>query len=324
MNPNTINKIKPIKIKQFKFLEIEKATPQFQRIINRYRHKRKARSIKTRTVMAFIDKAKFKVEKLESDKEYILKELKVNIKLEKELFNLYGKRAKNHYNEVKYKHYKSKINKYDFFTPKELKSLKEIKKPKTKSRNKPRALPELSNIIFTQNKTGFSPSSLRKNNNKFANTFNNEITSNTISSKNTKFQNFYNTSNQMKQYNHYKPYRTFDIVDNNINNNLKIKNKSNRNKLIKKNNDYFKTNMEFNDNNISSSEKIKILNLTSYNNNVENKVNVIGVDYINTLDDIKRQFTKSKLKFKDFFRNNDYGCKLSNIEYKYLTKKFYN
>ena len=49
-----------------------------------------------------------------------------------------------------------------------------------------------------------------------------------------------------------------------------------------------------------------------------------NLGYLNELTKIKRQFTNKENEFKNHFKNYDYGCSYSKMEYRYLLKKFFN
>ena len=108
-----------------KFFGLENASPTFQRIITKYRQKRKDLNEKPKSILAFVEKARFLAENRETEDEYMMKELKHDRKFTQNIVYLYGQRAENHYNEINnQKEYKPKVNKDYFFTPKEIQRLK--------------------------------------------------------------------------------------------------------------------------------------------------------------------------------------------------------
>lgn len=306
------NSVKAKKIKNFKFYDIENASSTFQKIITKYQAKKVLVKKQPKNILAFIEKAKFKAENLETENEYMMKELRRDIKLDQELVNLFGQRAKKHYNELNTKKFKSKINKFDFFTPKEIIKIEEEKKEMLNN-SQVRTLPNLSHIIFKSKKISFSPTLMAKRGSRFFNTFNKDLNNNNFPSNTTRFKRFYNTSTNMKKYlNSQSNNKSFNINDNNIH--IFENNKTFPNKTIK-NEKFFRDKIGMISNNN--------LSLTNYNNN-NMGFNTNKIDYLNTLAQIKRQFTNREKEFKTHFRNNDYGCKFSKMEYRYLTKKFFN
>ena len=316
------NSLKTKKIKDFKFYDIDKASTTFQKIITKYRIKKEKLEKQPKNLMAFIEKARFKAEKLETENEYMIKELKKDIKVEKELIDLFGSRAKKHYNEVNNKKFQSKINKYDFFTPKEIKEIEEEKKNIKKNKNhKQGSLPELTHIIFKGRKTSFSPTIMSKNSSHFFKTYSKEIKSNNSSSISTKFKSFYNSTNIKKSIK-YRPYNTFDGK----NNYIKVvveNNKTNPNNIVNTKVSFNSRINKLRDTMDNLNKKNMNLNLTQYRNKRNNEFNLSQMAYLDTLVKINNQFIKKEKLFQNHFRNNDYGCGFSKMEFRYLTKKYF-
>ena len=319
----TLNSVKTKKTKNFKFYDIDNASSTFQKIITKYRTKKRKLAKQPKNLMAFIERARFKAENLETENEYMIKELKKDIKAEKELVDLFGSRAKKHYNEINSKKFQPKINKYDFFTPKEIKEIKEEKNNNKNINNKTGSLRELTHIIFKGRKISFSPTLLSKNRTYFFNTYSNEIKNNEISSNTTNFKSFYNISNKIKKKTNFKPYNTFDGKDSykqSIENN-----KTYHNNIIKdkKNSDNNTKTESLRDKLNNISNKNLSMNITRYRNKINNEFNLGQIAYLDTLVKINNQFLKKEKMFKEHFKNNDYGCGFSKMEYRYLTKKYF-
>ena len=242
MNENISNKIisksaKTQKIKNFNFYNIENASNTFQKIITKYRKKKQHYQKQPKNIIAFIEKARFKAERLETENEYMMKELRRDIKLEKELVALFGSRAKKHYIEINNNKFNSKIHKYDFFTPQEIKKIKEVKLNNNSSlKNKTKSKPQLSQIIFKGRRNHFSPTIMSKKSSNLFNTYTKELKSHNSSSIKTKYQSFYKTSTmnirKYKSNNIYKPYQTFDGNDKFIKDEEKSKTNEYSNSLI--------------------------------------------------------------------------------------------
>jgi hypothetical protein len=312
------------KKKDFRFYDIENASYTFQKIINRYHRRKKKSKNKAKNIVAFIERAKIAAEKFETENEYMLKELRKDIKIDQELVALFGQRAKKHYSEFSNQRFKLKVNKLDFFTPKEIIKLRDAKKNIRSSKiKKTESIPELTQIIFKKDKMSFSPSKLSKNRkNYFSTTFNQNINPHSSPLNSTK--TFYKTSSNIKNLktiykmdkNNYRIKNNdnfINIIDNN-------KNKTFHNRILKSEiNPETRTNTNFR-------QRIKIsndLNLTNEKNKTENRFHIKGIDCLNKLANIKRQFINTKKEFKNLFKNNDYGCGYSKLEYRYITKKFF-
>ena len=151
------NSLKTKKFKNFKFYDLDNASSTFQKIITKYNTKKRKIQKQPKNLMAFIERARYAAEKLETEKEYMMRELKKDIKVEQELVDLFGSRSKKHYNEINILKFQLKINKYDFFTPKEIKALKDEKKKYKRKNDKTSSLPELSQIILKEEKYLFLP-----------------------------------------------------------------------------------------------------------------------------------------------------------------------
>ena len=323
------SKSNSVKSKKFKFYELENSSSTFQNIISKYRKKRKRQKEK-KNIAASIEKARYKAERLETENEYIMKELRNNIKLEQELIALFGPRAKKHYNDIDNitKKFTSKINKYDFFNPKEMKRIKEVKKNNNKTlKNKIVSLPELNNIIFKGRKNVFSPTIMSKNKTSFFNIYSKNLRSlNTSSSNSTKFKSFYTTATNMrkkKKYINFKPYNTFDANDNhNINN---IENyRTHPNRIMKNKKKYFNTENENFGAKNELSNKYFSMNTTLHDNKTNYDLNINKIAYLDNLSKINKQFMSKEKRIINHFRNNDYGCNFFKLQFRYLSKKYFN
>ena len=317
------NSVKTKKIKNFKFYDIDNASTTFQKIITKYRTKKKKLEKQPKNLMAFIERARFKAENLETENEYMIKELKKDIKAEKELVDLFGSRANKHYNDINNKKFQSKINKYDFFTPKEIKEIKENKNNNKNINNKTGSLQELTHIIFKGRKINFSPAMLSKNRTYFLNTYNNELKNNNMSTNTTKFKSFYNISNKIKKDNNFKPYNTFDGKDNYIKIIENNKTYQNNLKKDKKNSNNMTQTDNLRDKKDNISNRNLSMNITRYRNKANNEFNLSQMAYLDTLVKINNQFLKKEKLLQEHFKNNDYGCGISKMEYRYLTKKYF-
>ena len=287
----------------FKFFYLENSSPTFQRIILNYRSKKKDIKEKPKSIMAFIEKARYKAENMETEDEYMIKELKKERKFARQLKILYGLKAENHYNELKTEEFRTKLNKNFFFTPSEFKRFKDDKIKKRKNRG---SIPLLTNFIKNKKKSIFSLDKLVKSTSTFK-------TDNKNSSKNSTGKlGFYNTSPYMKTLNKN------DINKKSISE-LKTENEISGN-YKKENSKYFNTKTE--------SFRDKILYPLNKSNSNKNRTNnefyLNRLIYMDELSQINKDFLKTKNGFRKHFKNNDYGCNYSRILYEYLNRKFFN
>ena len=287
----------------FKFFYLENSSPTFQRIILNYRSKKKDIKEKPKSIMAFVEKARYKAENMETEDEYMIKELKKERKFARQLKILYGLKAENHYIELKTEEFRTKLNKNFFFTPSDFKRFKDDKIKKRKDRG---SIPLLTNFIKNKKKSIFSLDKLVKSTSTFK-------TDNKNSSKNSTGKlGFYNTSPNMKALN-----------KNNINkksiSELKTENEISGNRK-KENSKYFNTKTE--------SFRDKILYPLNKSNSNKNRTNnefyLNRLIYMDELSQINKDFLKTKNGFRKHFKNNDYGCNYSRILYEYLNRKFFN
>ena len=296
-------------LKKLSLYDIENASPTFQKLITRYRTKRKDLKKKPKSIMAFVEKARYQAENMETENEYMMKELRNDRKFTQELLLLYGQRAEKHFNEINnHKEFKSKVKKNYFFTPDEIKLLKE---KQIDNQNKKDCLPLLSEIIFIKKKKAFSPEMTNF-------TFNKENMTSNSSKNSTKMFKFYNTTSNINTMKKGKRKKKEDF------NNLVVSKftesntfKSNK---IKDDKTYFNTKTE--------TFKDKILRLTRGNTLYKNKTNkdfhLNKLLYMNKLMEIKNDFSRTKNEFRNHFKTNDYGCNFSKLEYEYLTKKYFS
>lgn len=253
--------------------------------------------------MAFVEKARYKAENMETEDEYMIKELKKERKFARQLKTLYGLKAENHYNELKTEEFRTKLNKNFFFTPSEFKRFKDDKIKKRKNRG---SIPLLTNFIKNKKKSIFSLDKLVKSTSTFK-------TDNKNSSKNSTGKlGFYNTSPYMKTLNKN------DINKKSISE-LKTENEISGNRK-KENSKYFNTKTE------SFRDKILYpLNKSNFNKNrTNNEFYLNRLIYMDELSQINKDFLKTKNGFRKHFKNNDYGCNYSRILYEYLNRKFFN
>ena len=301
---------KEIKPRNNNFFYLENSSPTFQKIISNYRNKRKDMKEKNKSILTYVEKARYKAENMETENDYMIKELRNERKFTRQLKILYGKKAEKHYNELKNnEEFRIKLNKNLFFTPNEIKRFMEDKINKRKKRG---SLPLLSNFIINKKKSIFSIDKLVKS----TTTFKNEKKNYNSSKNSTGMSGFYKTSPNMKILNDNK--RKNEINKKAVTN-LKTENEiptyNKRINLI-----YYNTKTE--------SFRDKILNPSNKSSVNKNKTNnefyLNRFAYLDELSQINQEFLKTKDGFRKHFKINDYGCNKSKILYEYLSRKFFN
>ena len=302
------------KIKNYKYFGLETASPTFQKIIFKYKNKRKDLNEKPKSIMGFVEKARFQAENMETEDEYMIKELRSDRKFTQQLIFLYGNRAEKHYNEINnHKELKSKLKKSYFFTPSEIQRLRESKINNAIKRG---SLPLLTKFIFNKKKSVFSPDTFLKSN---LTTLNSEKKNFPSSKNSTEMLGFFNTTGNIKSH-HNNKKRINDINRNCINkfqetNSLQAKNKKGELLLCLNT----KTD-SFRDRILSKTNRSNTL----FKNKTNNELILNKMMYMDKLVQINKDFLKTKNEFRKHFKNNDYGCQFSKLEYEYLTKKYFN
>ena len=287
----------------FSFFGIEKASPTFQKIMTKYRNNRNSTMEKGYNILSIVEKAKYKFENMETEDDYLMKELRQDRKILRKLIFLYGQRAGNHINEIKNNdEFKTKIDKNIFFTPKEM---HKIKKGKDRNKTEKNFIPLLPNLFRDKTK---SFDKFYKN----KTIIDKEKQTHNTSKNSTGMLGFYNTTSNIKA----------------INKNKKRKfNKKNISDLSKKTilnteDEYVNINRRPED----MRDKI-IFNELKKNSLFKNKTNrefhLSQKLYMDNLAQINKDFTKTKNEFRKHFVINDYGCNFSKVQYEYLTKKYF-
>lgn len=350
-------------VRKAKYYDVENSSSTFQKILNKYKHRNDRTPDNGKIdMLAIIEKAKFKAEKLENEDEYMMKELKNDIKIEKELESLFGPRAKFHYYNYKNIKYQLKLNKNDFFTPSAMENMKTKEKIQCPNINEYNSSSKLVNqinpstrltrIIFKSRKMHFSPDNYGKTNkntklnrdsskdetvfsplitkNNYNSTCNNEIlilenepsnkannrclTQPRLTKKQSKIQ-----KNQIeegiKNQNLCKKYELNS--DKLKKTNLKIYNDM----LIKEYDNNTKPDKGYYSFSGKSSKNKKFF--TNYSNTV-NFFHETGAKYLHKLNRFKNYLVDNAKKYENHFQKNDYGCGYSKMQYRYLTKKYFN
>ena len=287
----------------FSLFGVENASPTFQKIMSKYRSNRRSTIEKEYNILSIVEKARYRFENLETEDDYLMKELRKDRKFIRKLIFLYGQKAGKHYNEMKNNdEFKAKVDKNYFFTPKEM---HKIKKGNDRNKSEKNFIPLLPNCFHDK----------KKSLDKFFRTktiIDKEKQTSNNSKNSTRMLGFYNTTSNIKS---------------NSNNIRKMNiNKKNISELSKLNlnleNEYLNINRTPDD----MRDKIIIHELKK-NSLFKNKTNkefyLSRKLYMDNLTQINKDFTKTKNEFRKHFITNDYGCNFSKIQYEYLNKKYF-
>lgn len=257
---------------------------------------------KTEQFLNIIENMRLREEMVETEKDYIIKESRKEVKLNQEMLYLFGKRRGN-YKKTTKKLGQIKLDKKIFINPLEKKEDKYFTISKNKNKISLLKLPIISKGIYNikslsqDNKLFNSEGNFRKI------SFNDSINTNIDESKKI------NESNS-----------TF------------CPNKSNKKvKLLKNNkNSFLNTSTPMGLKNKHISYKSMNTILKNYSKISEGKsrndfvVNITGKkNVINLLDNINNELKSDEKKHEIYFRKNDYGCGLSKFKINYLEKYFF-
>ena len=289
----------------FSLFGVENASPTFQKIITKYRNNRNSTMEKGYNILSIVEKAKYKYENMETEDDYLMKELRNDRKFIRKLVFLYGQRAGNHFNEMKNNdEFKAKVDKNYFFTPKEI---NKIKKGKYINKAENNFIPLLPNCFYDKKKSFdkfFKTKTIIGKENQTYNT----------SKNSTKIHGFYNTTSNIKSINSNN-IRKMNINKKNISELSKLANLNIENEYININRRPY----DMRDKIIIHEPKKNWLlkNKTNKEFNLSQKL------YMDNLTQINKDFTKTKNEFRKHFIINDYGCNFSKVQYEYLNNKYF-
>ena len=295
--------------KYFRFLDINKPSSIFQEIYsktkrNDIRKNTKLTINKTEEFLNIIEDMRLREEMIETDKDYLIKESRKEIKFNQEMLYLFGNKPIN-YKKAKNLG-KIKLDKKIFLNPLEKKEKNHIF-CKSKSNENILKLPMINKkknfkLLLTNNNNKCYPE------NKIFNSEGNSRklsllddsglnTNNDDSKKNDSIFTYYSQKNKKK-----KNINSF--LSSSSSRNIKIRKQSSSmtvNSLFKKN---------------KNSSDVDILNDFTINKKIKKPV-------IHLLNNINEELKTDEIKHKLYFRKNDYGCELSKFKIKYLEKHFF-
>ena len=313
------------KVKRKRNLFFEKSTKTFKDIILNYqKSENKKNKLNNRQLLLKDIESRLKIAKdEEKGSEYIVNEVRKNIKIKNNILNSFGKKALNHFSEANKYNLKIKLDKTKLFNPlfeynsniskysinknnsKKYNSYKIIKFPKiSNSNSKSKLKPLKSNLIDNSISDIKANESSYDNKNELSEFEPNKGNDNLWVNK-LIFSNKKNKDKSDKKENNINNCNT----SNNISENSKI-NSSNLFPFI------FKTPLRTERNNYSINNKIFDSNFK------KNNIRILNFDYLNNIKNIREKLILEEKKNFKYFENNKYGCDKFKIQYNYIKEKF--
>ena len=255
---------------------------------------------KTEEFLNLIEQIRIKEEMIETDKEYIIKESRKEIKFNQEMLFLFGKNKNNSKSTKKIG--KIKLDKKIFLNPRE-KNEKKHFFSKCKSNFNILKLPIITNKnhLLIKRKNVFNPQNKYFNSDGNKHILNlNDSDSNSNRDISTKIINTNFTCNSQNNKKIKKKINSF-LINSSSRKCQKTEGLSSKADTLRQNN---------------NSSDINKLNDIIINKKVRQPV-------INLLDNINEELNTDKKKFKNYFLKNDYGCEMSKFKINYLEKHFF-
>lgn len=277
----------------------------------------------------------------------MLRELRNNAKINNEILMLYGKNAKRQVHEINNNKFKPKINKAEFFTPSELKTIKYNTTEYGNSKKIP--LPEIFNNSPSRNKCfPFSPKTTRKTISKFIK-YNSLSSKKSRQEKDIKKKYFQSADSNFEE--NWDNYQYHKLLSEPVHIGNKIKNIQENfkkeTKMIYRNKDVNKKNKD-NIKDIKDKDNAIILNTANIekkstkdenfiSNNKDFKSLTLPNKYVKSQKELLFKGQKCLIKmekvenisiykakqFEKYFNVNDYGCGFSRQQYNFIHKKYF-
>ena len=298
------------------------STKTFRNIMEKYTKKIKANKNNRQLFLSRIEKKINNIKNEEKENEFIIKEVKKNIKIKLDLLSSFGNSAIYHCTKPNNSKIKIKLSKSKFFNPlldytnsNYSKSSRNRKKNNEKyNSHKIINFPKISNIItiqkpFDKNRISKDYSLLKVN----------EYSFDTKNDSSDIDQNKSKDSSTLKKFIFFNKKNKED--NNNINEKILVRSDTSNNisESSKKDliSNFFpsilKTPLKT-ERNISSFTNIRI------NNNNKKKIvnNLFNFDCLNNLKNIREKLLLQEKKNQKYFENNHYGCDKYKLKYNYL------
>lgn len=295
--------------RDLRFFDLNKPSSIFQELYNKTKKDENKNNIninKTEQFLNIIENMRLKEEMIESEKDYIIKESRKEVRLNQELIYLYGR---NRDYKKKTKHFgKIKLDKKIFLNPLEKKE-KNYLFSKYKSNANILKLPIINNNKSSSNKSILKNKSALKTKNIIFNSEGNhrkisinEDTGSNDSKKINESNITYHSQKNKKKKSSKKKINAFFSTSSSGN---------------------FKTNKQVSSRTINSifTRNKNFLDINILNAFTINKKNKKPVIYM--LDNINEELKSDEINYKKYFKNHDYGCELSKFKINYLENHFF-
>lgn len=295
-----------IKKRSNKFLENNAVSEIFKDIYNKNIQRDKENNLytnKTEELLKIIENMRLKEEMIETEKDYIMKESRKEVKINQELINLFGVRKRDYRRTKKFE--KIKLDKKMILNPLEK---KEFNLLLTKYKNKKHIL-KLPIINIKKNnsmKTIIKGAEVLREEKILHGS--EENIQKLILSESSSISNFDESKKVNDSISTYYSHR----------NNDKNKNILKRNKhlLLTR---HFQLDKKITSRTLKAHKSISDVDiLKDFALNKANKKPLI-----NLLNDIKEELQIDEIKHKKYFRNNGYGCEISKYKIDYLEKYYF-
>ena len=288
------------------FYELNNPKSIFQEMYNKAKKNENKNIIttnKTEEFLNLIEQMRLNEEMVETDKEYIIKESRREVKFNQEMLYLFGRNRKNRRTTKKIA--KIKLDKKIFLNPLE-------KKEKNRLFSKSKSNVNILKLPIITNKNHFllkrkNPFKLKKihfssegnKQNKHILSFN-DSDNNSINDNSKKIININFTYRSQNNQKHKKTINSLLTTERSSRKSKKYESYKEKDKMRQK--------KIFSD--------INILNDIIVNKKIKKPL-------INLLDNINEELKIDKIKHKNYFQKNDYGCELSKFKINYLKKHYF-
>ena len=267
------------------FFNVDQSSSVFKSIINNYLDEQKSKNKKKNNLIFIFDQKRRAVENKESEEDYLLKDLKKLRIIDHELINQYGDKAKEEYHDISPNKINIKMEKKLFLDGLDIKENNKTNYIEEEQEEKRFIhLPKIFHYKKNSCQLKKNYPYFRKGNSSIKQL---QKTS-TRSEKDL-------TRNKKKSLFNIKSYDGIFIQDNTITKNP-IEQKYEKNK-----------------NNTKSMKLMKLIK----------KKPKKQINYIDTLNEVRKDFMKKERSYKQLFKSNDYGCSESNRKYHYMMQKYF-
>ena len=308
---------------------LSKSTKTFKYLISKYYKKKKEIKTSRTLILNNLQKNLHKLETEENDKEFIVKEVRKDIEIKRRILFSFGTKAIKHYDDFKNIRLKTKLDKNKFFNPlsdyclkgpnterkkyfsKRFNSQKIIEFPRIseekKIKNTINKYKSYSILKKVRNSLDFKKNDISEEENK---------TYYGPAGKNYILTNSYGKNNKKDNINH-NFYRT--------QNNISVINKKDSSKNMLSDIQVTPMKTERNFKHYSNNHNRNNHNSNNGNNKFKKRKNLqFYLNYVNSLQKMRNEFTSEGKRKKKYFDNNKYGYDIFKLKYNFLRNKYFD